>query len=284
MTGNNELCKNCFIKTYTKLLDKHADDPKIRDTFFQFFDAYYPKHSHLTTPEIQRDLNKRFSELVNIEDLYEQEKIDSNLHAMSLYDIWKAKLNQVEDVFTTTLKLAIAGNIIDYGANNDFNINETIDEVMASDFAIDHSLILKNKLKSAQKILYLGDNAGEIVFDKLFIETNMQDKDVAFAVKGGPILNDVTIVDAVQTGMDKTARIISNGDDAPSTILSRCSDEFLSEFQSADLIISKGQGNLEGLFRLNDKRIFFLLMVKCSVIADILKVKKGEYVIVNQQE
>lgn len=202
--------------------------------------------------------------------------------ALELYSQWKPRVINSDDPFRLALRLAIAGNIMDYGASTSFDIHKTIDRVVSSKFAIDQSELLRAKLQKASKVLYLGDNAGEIVFDRLFIEVIMHG-DIKFVVKGEPVLNDVTIDDAVQVGMHYAADVISNGYDAPSTILNRCSSEFLKEYNSADIIISKGQGNLEGLLSENDPRIFFLLMVKCDLIAEILGVNKGDFVVYNKQ-
>ena len=186
------------------------------------------------------------------------------------------------DPFNIALRLSIAGNVMDYGANSSFDIHQTIDHVIEAELAIDHTKELREKIKEAKKILYLGDNAGEIVFDKLFIEIMMH-HDVTYVVKGGPVLNDATIEDAIAVGMDLSADIISNGFDAPSTILSNSSQEFVNKFNEADLIISKGQGNFEGLAGYHDPRVFYLLMAKCDVISEILKVKKGSFVVFNQK-
>ena len=148
-------------------------------------------------------------------------------------------------------------------------------------FAIDYSEKLRRKVYEAKTILYLGDNAGEIVFDRLFIET-MLPKRIIFAVKEGPILNDATLADALEVEMDKHAMLISNGSNAPSTILSTCSNEFLNIYKSADLIISKGQGNLEGLMNEKDERIFFLFMAKCEPIAELLNVEKFSFNVYNR--
>jgi uncharacterized protein with ATP-grasp and redox domains len=135
---------------------------------------------------------------------------------------------------------------------------------------------------NAKNILYLGDNAGEIVMDKLFLET-IKHQNVYYAVRGMPVINDVTIEDAKYVGIDKFAKIISNGYDSPSTILDKCSEEFINIYNKADLIISKGQGNLEGLINVKNEKIFFLLMVKCGVIGDELGVKKGDFVVYNNK-
>jgi uncharacterized protein with ATP-grasp and redox domains len=159
-------------------------------------------------------------------------------------------------------------------------LQATIDKALNSEFAIGHSKQLKEAIENAKTVLYLGDNAGEIVFDKLFIRT-INHPQLTFVVRGAPVINDATIDDAEYTGMKETANVISNGYDAASTIPEKSSKQFQKYFREDDVIISKGQGNLEGLFPLNDKRIFFLLMVKCDVIAEFLKVKKGSLVVYN---
>ena len=148
---------------------------------------------------------------------------------------------------------------------------------------MNHSIELKQAIAKADTVLYLGDNSGEIVFDKLFVETMMH-PNLWFAVRGAPVINDVTIDDARYVGMDQVAEVISNGYDAPSTLPEHCSLEFQKLFNQADVIISKGQGNLEGLLEYpTDKEIYFLLMVKCDVIADILGVQKGSFVACNRK-
>jgi hypothetical protein len=226
-------------------------------------------------------LNEKLCEIIGVDDPFSEEKSSSNKLAMGLYVRWKNKVLESEDPFNLALRLAVAGNIMDYGASGRFDINRTIQKVLSADFAIDASLLLKKKIKKAKKILYLGDNAGEIVFDRLFIETIMHDN-LVYVVKGAPILNDVTIKDAEEIGMSMVADVVSNGYGAPSTVVRKCSRDFQKLFNEVDLVISKGQGNLEGLISDKDPRVFFLLMVKCDVIADLLKVKKGDFVVYNQ--
>jgi hypothetical protein len=220
--------------------------------------------------------------MTGITDPYLEEKEESNLISLGLYKTWKPRVVESENPFETAVRLSIAGNIMDYGANHDFDINSTIEKVLRVPFAINHTVELRERVASANQVLYLGDNAGEIVFDKLLIETMMH-PNIFYAVKGSPVLNDVTMVDALQCEMDIAADVIHNGYDAPSTVLNKCSKEFREIFETSDVIISKGQGNLEGLVGLNDPRIFFLLMVKCDVIAELLNVKKGDFVVLNNE-
>ena len=196
---------------------------------------------------------------------------------MEMYPDLKNIVFQSANQFETALRLAIAGNIIDYGIGNDFDIHDTIDKVLNSDFAIDDSLQLKQALSEVKTVLYLGDNCGEMVFDKLFIETIMH-PNLIYAVRRAPVINDATLDDAKYVGMDLVANVISNGYDAPSTLLEHCSTDFLEVFDRADVIISKGQGNLEGLLGKTDKAVYYLLMVKCEVIANALSVPVNFFV------
>ena len=120
-------------------------------------------------------------------------------------------------------------------------------------------------LGRASRILYLADNAGEIVFDRLLIE-RMPPGKVTVGVRGFPVINDATMKDAEDTGMTELAEVIDNGSDGPGTILDDCSQSFRDRFDEADLIIAKGQGNYETLSEV-DKDIYFLLKAKCAVIA-----------------
>jgi damage-control phosphatase, subfamily I len=277
----DERCKTCFANNYERLLNKNPIYGCQSLEFCAFFSRLMDNGENITTAEIQRELQHKLRELTGVIDPYYKEKQSSNRIALKLYSEWKPKVHASSDPFTLALRLAIAGNIMDYGANPVFDVHKTIKKVLSTDFAIDHSIMLKQRIKEANRVLYLGDNAGEIVFDRLFIETIMH-PDLVFAVKDSPVLNDVTIQDAKDVGMDEVADVISNGYDASSTLLEKCSKEFLDVYRSADLIISKGQGNLEGLIDEKDPRIFFLFMVKCDVIAERVGVKKGSFVVFNQ--
>lgn len=280
ITTIDNRCVQCFLKTYQRLFKKFDVKNAEQGLFLSAFQRIINENQNASHPEIQRELNRAFYQIMKVRDPFAEEKALSNRIALKLYEQWKPKVLSADIPFDLALRLSIAGNIMDYGANNSFDVHKTIENVLHASFAIDHSELLKNKIQKAKRIMYLGDNAGEIVFDKLFIET-IKHPEVFYAVKNAPVLNDATMVDANEIGINSVAKVISNGYDAPSTILTKCSNDFLELYHSADLIISKGQGNFEGLMNENDNRIFFLLMVKCDMIADILNVEKGSFIVFN---
>jgi len=267
-------CMVCHLNSFERLMNLKPLEYAARQHFFGTYNLTMGSGGGNSNPELYTILKREFCKITGTDDLYVDEKKQSNHAALELYKEWKPKVVDSTNPFNLALRLSIAGNIMDYGANADFNIHNTISKVVTNKFAIDHSEALELQISKAKNILYLGDNAGEIVFDKLFIET-IHHSNLTFAVRGNPVLNDVTMEDAIAVGMDKVCKVISNGYDAPSTILDKCSAEFQEAYQNADLIISKGQGNFEGLYVQADPRIYFLLMVKCDVVGEMLGVEKG---------
>jgi uncharacterized protein with ATP-grasp and redox domains len=227
-------------------------------------------------PESGRLIYRKVSEITGNSDPYKEMKEESTKKGLSLYPSLKDHVEKSNDKLLTAIRIAIAGNVIDFGANRDFDIEKEIDAALERDFAIFDYGSFRDRLEGADEILFIGDNAGECVFDRILIET--MKKPVVYVVREVPVINDATYEDAVQAGLDKVATIISSGTDAPGTILNTCSAEFKQVFESAGFIISKGQGNYEALSN-EEKSIFFLLKVKCHVIADHIGLAEDDIIL-----
>lgn len=272
-------CFFCFVRSIEKMLEKeNFDQEKKRRFTFEMTRLYQQTEDGTITTSFSRELYASLRRYSGNPDPYKEIKKSSNEFVLSLYPEMKKLVQDSVNPFETALRLAISGNIIDYAINDQFDLMATIDKVLNSDFAINHSEALREAIGKAETVLYLGDNCGEIVFDKLFIET-LAHPNLIYAVRGAPVINDATMEDAEFVGMTNVARVVSNGYDAPSTLVEHCSEEFLEIYNKADVIISKGQGNLEGLFESPNQHIFFLLMVKCNVVAERLGVKKDSFVV-----
>ncbi len=276
----NYKCLLCQINGLDKRIDKFEIAIEKRNSLVSYLIEYISgidvESSY--SPEVTRDILNSLKDVSEIEDPYFKEKNESNREMLDRYPEFQEQIKKSKDKFDTALRLAIAGNIIDFGPTDKFDVSGTIKRVLKSDLAIDHSQQLKVEIEKANTILYLGDNCGEVVLDKLFLET-INHPNVFFAVRNSPILNDVTEKEALHVGIDKVAKIVSNGDDAPSTLLHRVSSSFLEIYNSADLIISKGMGNFEGLMNETDDRLFFLLMIKCPVIGEIIGAENGAFIV-----
>ena len=217
-----------------------------------------------TPPEIGDRVHRIVRELTDNSDPYAPAKAKSTREALRLYPRLRALVTEGGDWLERAVRIAIAGNVIDLAPAADFDIEETLESLLYQPFAINDIAAFRKVLLGARSVLYLGDNAGETVFDRVLIE--MLDLPVIYAVKGGPILNDATLEDALAAGLDEVAEVVSTGSDAPGTLLNKCSAEFRALYERADLVIAKGQANYETLSE-EGEQIFFLLKVKCPVIA-----------------
>ncbi|MEA3495064.1 MAG: ARMT1-like domain-containing protein [Bacteroidota bacterium] len=229
-----------------------------------------------TPPQTGDLIYKKVREITGVVDPYKKVKEENIKEALFLYPELKEIIKKSDNRLLTAIRIAIAGNVIDFGVGKDFNIEEDIKKVLQQEFGIFHFNEFVKHLEKANNILYIGDNAGESVFDKLLIEE--LNRDIIYAVRDIPVINDVVYQDAVDSGIDEVAEIISSGSSAPAVIPELCSDEFMKIFNSADMVISKGQGNYEGLSNVN-RSVFFLLKAKCHVIANDLKVKENDIIL-----
>lgn len=230
-------------------------------------------------PVVGQMIHRKLRELTGNPDPYRNAKEHHNRLALEMLPELREKVKNSPDPLKTSACLAITGNVVDLGAKHGLTENEVISSItrtLSEPFHIDIER-LRKAIDRASSILYLADNAGEIVFDRLLIEELPAER-VTVAVRGGPVINDATVDDARAAGLNKIVRVIHNGSDAPGTILDDCGLEFQRRFNEADLIIAKGQGNYETLSD-EKKNIFFLFRIKCGVVASHTGFKIGTNVL-----
>ncbi len=276
-------CYPCFLRQALEAARLATDDKTTqRMVLNQVMFNLCRINPHTSPPQIGHFIHKTVKEITHCSDPYKEVKTKYNRFALKKYPELKKIVAHSQKSLFTAVKLAIAGNIMDLAAKRHFNLEKTQKEILKADLTINHYRKFVQSLNDAKTILYLGDNAGEIVFDKLLIEEiNQREKgqEVYYAVRGKPIINDVTLDDAREVSMSEVAQVISNGSDIAGTILNSCSQDFLEIYKKANIIIAKGQGNYESLSDEKDNRIFFLLQVKCPVIAHHIGVKIGSAVL-----
>ncbi len=232
--------------------------------------------------EISFDCLKRAYEIPGDSDPFAEQKREQNARVLKHYDRFAQLIRESDDPLKTAMLLAIAGNVIDTGIGPGYDFDDTVRSVLERGFAVDDSPKFREALRRSRNLLYLLDNSGEVVLDRLLIE-RFTGVDVTCVVRRSPIINDVTAEDARHVGIDRAARIIDPGIDALGVPLSGCSPGFQKIFRDADIIISKGQANFETLDEYSHRdefrgRLFFLTLAKCECIAEIFGAKVGEAV------
>jgi damage-control phosphatase, subfamily I len=230
-------------------------------------------------PVMAQRIHRRIRELTGQEDPYRAAKERQNLVALELVERFSPQIASATNGMELAVRLAIAGNVIDLGVKShldDSQICAAIDACLTDPLDGDLEQFAW-AVAGATRILYLADNAGEIVLDRLLIERLPRGK-VTVAVKGAPVINDATWADAELAGLTRLVPVIDNGSDAPGTILEDCSGVFRRHFAEADLIIAKGQGNYETLQDVAAPLVF-LLRVKCPVLARDLNCPLGRMVL-----
>jgi uncharacterized protein with ATP-grasp and redox domains len=227
-------------------------------------------------------LNRIMAQELGVEDPYVAEKRRTNAEALALLPALEAMVEAAPRPFQAAVKLAIAANVIDFGApggDADGDLRARFEAALSRELAAGGRVCadaLEEASGRARRVLYLADNAGEIAVDRLLVSRFVPGT-VTVAVRGGPAINDALLEDAREVGMHAHAAVVASGSALPGTVLARTSDGFRRLFGEADLIVSKGQGNYETLCD-EDAPIFFLLMAKCPVVAAHLGCEVGDYV------
>ena len=228
------------------------------------------------SPDLCRAMHQAVKRYVCVEDPYLQIKNRDIAAAKRAYPKLERFLQKKKNTLYWVLKIAATGNIIDSAINNNINMEDCIEKELEKEFSVCDLELFENKLKTAKSLLIIGDNAGETVFDRVLAQY-LSSLDITYAVRSEPIINDATVEAAYASGLGNCTKIISTGCNAPGAILEECSAEFLNIFNSADIIISKGQGNFEALSGIG-RQVFFLLKAKCPVISQKLGVDLNQYV------
>ena len=225
-----------------------------------------------TSAEVIEDIWRKIVKQTGSTDPFRSAKLNQNKKIMDLYPVWRQMINESVDPLYTAVKLAILGNSLDLMvADTAAAFENSIKDRLDAPLALEIFSAFEQQLRASKRLVYFGDNAGEIVFDKLLIETikELYSPEIVFVVRSVPTLNDATLTEARFIGMDSIVRVIENGIDGPlpGTMLRRCSNEVNDLVRRSDLIISKGGGNFDTLDEQIEhlqKKISFLLLSKCE--------------------
>jgi len=273
-------CMPCFVRQALDAARMASMDPAIHQRMMREVLSWAAEMDlNVPPPAMGQRIHRRLREISGVADPYRAAKDRLNRLALSLLPGLRAEVEAASDPLVMAARLAIAGNVIDMGVNSNLTesaVHQSIRQALAKPFAGDPDGF-RQAVTEARSILYLADNAGEIVFDRLLIEQLPAGR-VTLAVRGFPVINDATMADARAAGLCEMVEIIDNGSDAPGTILEDCSQDFVRRFREAGLILAKGQGNFETLSE-EPGNIIFLFQVKCAVIGKEVGLPAGTHVL-----
>ena len=273
-------CIPCYLKQAHSAITAIISDESEVDRLMKKIVPYLSgTNLKLTPAENSTVILKEVNKLLNTEDPFCRQKRQCNRLALQWEDELQSFMEGSSDRLKTAIKLSVVGNVIDLGIKEKVDIKASFEAIFADGFVLDDSYNLIERVQGGKKkILFIGDNAGEIVFDKVLVRELLRcENEVVYVVKGGPILNDALMEDAREVGMDRLCRVIDTGSDWVGVVEKHSSPEFMRAYREADIIVSKGQGNYETLTEMN-REVFHILKAKCDVIARALGVRRGEMV------
>jgi len=277
-------CIPCFLRQALEMARMSSSDPAIHEHVLREVLSWVAHMDmNVPPPVMARRIHRYLKKLTNNPDPYQEVKLQQMTLALKLAEEFRAKLEHSPWPFGWAARLAIGANVIDSGINCDISeaaVRHTLQLALEEDLIRD-LVELEREIQSANEVLYLADNAGEIVFDRLLIE-RIKPAKVTVVVREAPILNDVTIKEAQMAGLHKIATIISSGVDAPGILLDEASPELKTAWERANVIIAKGQGNFETLWGIN-RPIYFLFKVKCAVVAKHVGWPIGTFMAIKNQ-
>ena len=278
----DEACVACIINQSAKVSTAIGADKELTHTLSSTVEKLSKNFSYeQNPPEIASYVYAKMAEIADKEDLYDEVKSLSTKKALSFIPFLKEKLLHSEDKLLTATKIAVAGNVIDLAAAVEFDLEEELEKIFYTDFAHNDMAGFEKELEKAKNIVVIGDNVGEHIFDYLFIETLKKlypQSTFSYMVRGKPIINDVTMKEAVECGFDSLCNLVDSGVNTPGFTYNRANKNAQTLFDNADLVISKGMGNYECLTPSHRDKICFLLKVKCGVVGASLQKEVGDII------
>ncbi|MDD2357105.1 MAG: ARMT1-like domain-containing protein [Thiovulaceae bacterium] len=278
----DEACISCIINQSSKVASAIKADEALKEKLILAVTQSSKDFSFsLTPPEVATDVYELMSILADKADLYEEIKNYSTQNALSYIPFLEDKISKSQDKLLTATKIAVAGNVIDLAAEVEFDLADEIEKIFETDFGHDDFEKLKEMLADAKTLLVIGDNAGEHIFDYLFIQTLQQLYPllyISYMVRGNPIINDVTMKEAKEAGFEKLCNLVDSGVNTPGFVYNRANEESQQLFDEVDVVVTKGMGNYECLSPSPRKNLCYLLKVKCSVVASSLQRNIGDIV------
>jgi damage-control phosphatase, subfamily I len=273
-------CMSCIINHIVTTTQRLVEDEEKRFDIIKRSIKELDQHifQESSAPRLTWQYYETLKETLGVEDFYREEKKMFNSEMMAMEDEFRTIIRNSSNPVKAALILSGAANIIDLGIKHSVDhhyAKSKILEVYNNILPIDKGDKLLEELENCKSLMYIGDNCGEAVLDKFVLEAigeRYPEIDIYYAVRGTPILNDITLEEAHEIGLERYAKVISSGSKLPGTVIEECTEEFQRIYNSCDVKIFKGMGNVETSYK-NERDAYYVFMIKCSFMAKLLDVR-----------
>ena len=275
-------CVECIINQSKRVADAIHADKELTSQIVQAVEKMAPSFSfEQSPPEVAVAVYEKMARIAGKEDLYDEVKKLSTQKAQEFVPYLEKEISDSATPLLTATKVAVAGNVIDLAAEYTFDLHEELDKIFHTNFAVNDFNKLQERLSKSSTLLYIADNAGEHIFDRIYIKTIRSlypNVDVYYMTRGNAIINDVTYEEAQEADFEELCHLVNSGVDTPGFVYARANKASQELFDSADVIITKGMGNYECLSDVKRDNLFFLLKIKCNVVARSLGKDVGDII------
>ena len=282
-------CVNCLLNLHLNSYPKDAGEAQKLDFMQRVLLTIAETPKTVSAPVIVRKISEIRKEMFGITDLYTDIKRHFNGVMLSYEEPVRQKLLAAEDPLKLAIQYAMVGNYIDFGAMKDVDetyLTELFDSAAGREVNEERYQDLKRDLEQGGKLVYLTDNCGEIVMNKLLIQTLQRlypELDITVIVRGSEILNDATMDDARQVGLTGIVRVMGNGNNVAGTYAPELSPEAAAEIASADVLLAKGQGNYETMMGCG-LNVYYMFLCKCDMFANLFAVPRFTGMLLNDRK
>ncbi|PHR58457.1 MAG: hypothetical protein COA44_03160 [Arcobacter sp.] len=275
-------CVDCIINQSKRVASAIHADKKLTSEIIKAVEEMAPGFSfNQSPPEVAAAVYEKMAKIAGKDDLYDEVKKLSTQKAQAFVPYLQKEVAFSSSPLLTATKIAVAGNVIDLAAEYAFDLNEELDKIFHTSFAVNDFEQLKKRLGEVSNVLYIADNAGEHIFDLIYIKTILSlypNISLTYMTRGNAIINDVTYEEAQEAGFGEVCELISSGVNTPGFVYDRANLASQKLFDESELIITKGMGNYECLSNVKKENLFFLLKVKCNVVANSIGKEVGDII------
>ena len=282
-------CMHCLVKRQAENIKKYPDEEKKAEYLGKVLGIIANGAAEEPAPVLLSHIGRLHEAYFGKPFSFDELKKGYNAMLMEREEEIRQKISRADDPLALALRFSQIGNYIDFGALgsvDDDKLRDFLEQAETLPLSEDTYLNFTENLKTARKLVFLTDNCGEIVLDKLLLETIAKaypHLECTVIVRGEPVLNDATMEDALQVGIDTCGKVIPNGTNIAGTYIPWLSAEAKAEMDGADILIAKGQGNFESLHGCG-LNIYYLFLCKCQWFMERFGLPQYSGVFINEKD